>query len=75
MAFDMQFVEFAKELQPYFAEGRTAGEYVRELFLSICNPPTDGFILSGDEATFRSYLNNGRRGITKPAQEAMASLD
>ena len=75
MASDMQFVEFAKELQPYLAAGRTVGEYVRELFLSICNPPADGFILSSDESTFRSYLNDGRRGITKPAQEALASLD
>lgn len=75
MAFDMQFVEFAKELQPYLAGGRTVGEYVRELFLSVCNPPNDGFILSGDEATFRSYLNDGRRGIAKPAQEALSTLD
>lgn len=75
MAFDMQFVEFAKELQPYLAGGRTTGEYVRALFLSVCNPPSDGLILSSDEATFRNYLNGGRRGITKPAQEALNSLD
>lgn len=70
----MEFFEFAKMLEPYLSDGRRTGEYIRALFLSISDPEEDGFLYCQDEATFRSYAN-GRRGISKPASEALGSLD
>lgn len=70
----MQFVEFARVLEQFLSGRKRSGEYIRDLFLSICDPPEDGYLYKVTEATLRSYTD-GKRGISRPAKEALSSLN